>query len=227
MLHRAAVALVLPVCAIWFADAQTAENPHGVFEGYTKGGLGEGSIAEAAYSDGVYTIVQEGPNLSNGGFSARIEGPFTLRATVETEDLDTPKTMGVAELGVASGMDFTPNTLFFLFGTFADGSIEVSYKTSTGMSFMGYGMNRRVPPEDHTGELELTRTGDTVEAFYTDRSTGGKTLLKRQTIRLGDPVTVALTVSSQQGGKRTRGTFSNVVFVREGETRAGDWELHE
>ncbi len=227
---QAILYVVFVCCFTSTSMAQFPEGPIGIFEGFAKTGLGEGNIQEITFNNGEYTITQEGPNMSNGTVYLYLDGSFRLIADVKVEDIDEPTPgsfLGNAALGIANFLDYSPASKFFFFGLRTDGSIEISYKQNTGTYFTGYGLNRILSSEHHTGELEIMRNDNSFEAYYTEKTTGNRKLLQKQTIIFGNTVVVALSVSSQESGKYTKGTFSNVRLIPESLSSSENWELHK
>ena len=211
-------------CSASFSMAQLPEGPIGIFDGYVING--SANLKELSFNNGEYIITEAGPNLTSGGTTLSVEGSFRLIADLTIEEIDTPKERGYIALGMGNTYSSFNDFLFFMIGLFPDGSIEVAYKNQIGGYFRGFKTNTNLSAEHHTGRLELMRNGNSMEGYYIDKSTGIRTLLQRATIDIGLSVNLGLTVSSQNAGKYTKGTFRNVQFISEPITSIIDWDLY-
>ncbi len=206
--------------------AQLTEGPIGIFEGYYTTGNPE--VSEISYNNNDYIITEAGENLEMAALLLTVSDSFSLKATITTEDIGTHMKKGAAGLGILSGLSSTPDTLFYFFEVFSDGTVRTSWKNSIGYSFHGFELNETLPADRHRGELELVWDNNYVEAYYINQDPGESILFDRRKIGFSDTVYAGLNVMSLEAGKYTRGSFTDVDFTLNPDSTAiEDWRIYE
>lgn len=221
---RSGVGVVALVLFAGSAVAQIEGEPIGDFQGM----LQQGRTIEFqsfSYEDGVYTLTASSAIGSVGGFASQVSGDFTLRAKAQVQNL-AGVNLGVAGLFLFATLE--ANDRFLMVGNHTDSYASIQHRITAGAPFVPspdyFFVN--MEPDNHAGDFEIIRTGDTVVINYFDITTDAWELWMERTIDYADPVYVMLGVTSFESGRFAEGTFSNVVFTP-AQSSVAEWELYQ
>ena len=199
----------------------------GIFEGH----LDVGSVlaaGDASFDTGKkeYTVAGSGGDIWNNADAfhflfKEVSGDFTFKATIAVDAFESANEWAKAGLMVRDSLD--PGSIYY------DALLRPDYQACTQWRATTNGgcdgTATMLTSDQQAGDLEIIRTGTSLQTFYKDTGTNEWVLYDSHTINLVNPVYVGLAVTSHQDGQLSKGIFTNVELTVS--TKVDQWTLYE
>ena len=186
----------------------------GIFAGH----MDIGSVA--ADGDATYNTVTKEYDVTGSGADIwnnadafhflfkEISGDFTFKATIAVDPLESISEWVKAGLMVRDSLD--AGSIFYDAVVRTNLDVNTQWRLATGGACDA--VAALLTADLQSGELEISRTGSTLQTYYKNPSTGERVLYDTHTVNLVDPVYAGLAVTSQSDGQLSKGLFTAVVL---------------